>query len=123
MPTEPTKTKSESILSVYCPTFKRLVIINKKNWETHIITEHPEVENHLLGLIKNTLEGPDSTVNVFTEIDPPFDILLYKNCPHFQPKNNYLKFAIALTEKTGYVKSIYPVFDVPKKGVTKYECK
>lgn len=123
MPTEPTKTKQESILSVYCPIFKRQVIINKKNWATHIITEHREVESHLFGLIKNTLEKPDSAVYAFTEVDPPFDVLLYKNCQHFVPKNNYLKFAIALTEKAGYVKSIYPVFDIPKRGVIKYECK
>src|SRR3990167_959777 len=104
MSIEPIKTKQEPILSVYCPIFKRQVIIHKKNWDTHIIAEHPEVGSHLFGLIKNTLEKPDSTVYAFTEVDPPFDVLLHKNCQHFVPRNNYLKFVIALTEKVGYIK-------------------
>ena len=114
--------KNEIIFSVFCPSFNCQVILHKANWINHI-EKHPEIRHHLNGLIKETLETSSTDISVFVETEPPFEYLIYRKTHYFLPLHEYLKIAVKLAGKMGYIKSVYPVFNIPKGGITAYECK
>ena len=111
-----------SVLSVYCPVIDRKVVLYRQTWEEHIIPQHPEVLQHLNLLIKDTLEKPDAKVSVFRNTQNSNEVLIYKECPHFLPLSKYLKIAVKLTKskEIAIVKTIFPIYDVPKQGVMPY---
>jgi len=114
--------EKNSVLSVYCPLIDRNIVLYKQTWEEHIVPQHPEVRQHLNLLIKDALEKPDAKVSVFFNTQNSDEVLIYKECPHFLPLSRYLKIAVKLikNKEIAIVKTIFHVYDVPKKGVRLY---
>ncbi|GEM_PF-6233346 len=119
------RSEKSSILSVYCPLIDRKVVLYRQTWEEHIIPQHPEVRQHLNLLIKETLEKPNAKVSLFSNIQNHDESLIYKECHYFLPLSRYLKMAVKLTKnkRIAIIKTIFHVYDLPKKGVMPYGCK
>ena len=115
-------TEKSRVLAVYCPLIARKVVLYKQTWEEHIIPQHPDVRHHLNLLIKDALEKPDEQVSLFFNTQNSDEVLIYKKCPHFLPLSQYLKIAVKLTKnkEIAIVKTIFHVYDLPKKGVKPY---
>ena len=114
--------RNKIALSVFCPLFNCQIILHKANWISHV-EKHPEIRHHLNGLIKDTLEKPGEDVSVFVETDPPFEHLVYRKTHYFLQLHEYLKIAVKLAGEMAYIKSVYPVYNIPKEGIIAYERK
>ena len=116
------KVDQESVLSVFNPVLKCRVIIDKGNWENHIITNHPEVGGYLNSLIKQVLTSKGGIkCEYFISTTDPTNVLIYANCGHFQPLHFFLKMAVKKSKTVAFVKTIYPVHEINTKGVIPYE--
>lgn len=106
------KTKSDILLSVYCPYLNRSVNLKKDTWYHKIIEAHPEVSN-CIKLIEQILSTNDKSILKYRRKKHPNEIAIFKEVPHLLPLNRYIKIGLKLlNDKEAIVTTVHGKYNL-----------
>ena len=113
----------KTLISVHWQKAGLDVKLDKSTWHGHILQDHFDDMAGKVSLVEAALKeclGKDE-VWQWPE-DPKNECFVQYPCPHFEPYNHFLRVVIRIrSDKTAEVVTVYPVKDMPTKGVKKYE--